>query len=57
MENESVVTDHKPLLRVFNKQATYIRLQRKNDRCADYDFELIFHLAPLNIAYALSRLH
>ena len=53
----TVVTDHKPLLRVFNKQATIIRLQRIVDRCADYDFKLIFHPGPVNIADALSRLH
>ena len=53
----TVVTDHKPLLRVFNKQATSIRLQCIVDRCADYDSELIFHLGPVNTADALSRPH
>ena len=53
----TVVTDHKALLRVFNKQATSIRLQGIVYRCADYDFELIFHPGPVNIADALSRLH
>ena len=53
----TVVTDHKPLLRVFNKQAKSIRLPRIVDRCAYYDFELIFHPGPVNIADALSRLH
>ena len=53
----TVVTDHKPLLRVFNKQATSIRLQRIVDRCVDHDFELIFHPGPVNIADAPSRLH
>ena len=50
------MTDHKPLLGVFNKQATSIRLQRIIDRCAGYDFE-IFHSGPINNADALSRLH
>ena len=53
----TVVTDHKPLLGGFNKQATSIRSQRIVDRCADSDFELIFHPGPVNIANALSRLH
>ena len=53
----TVTTDHKHLLGVFNKQATSIRLQRIVDRCADYDFELILHPGPVNIADALSRLH
>ena len=53
----TVVTDHKSLLGVFNKQATSIRLQSIVDRCADYDFELIFHPGPVNIAEASSRLH
>ena len=52
----TVVTDHKHLLGVFNKQATSIRLQSIVDRCADYDFELIFHPGPVNNADALSRL-
>ena len=52
-----VVPDHKPLLGVFNKQATSIRLQRRFDHCADYDFALIFHPGPVIIADALSRLH
>ena len=56
-KRNTVVTDQKPLLRVFNKQATSIRLQRIVDRCADYDFELIFHPGPVNIADALSTLH
>ena len=51
------MTDHKPLLGVFNKQATSIHLQRIVDLCADYDFELIFHPGPVNVADALSRLH
>ena len=49
----TLVTDRKPLLGVFNKQATSIRLQRIVDRCADYDFELIFHPGPVNNADAL----
>ena len=53
----TVVTDYKPLLRVFSTQATSIRLQRIVDRCADYDFELMFHPGPVIIAHALSRLH
>ena len=53
----TVVTDHKPLLRVFNNQATSIRLQRIVDRCADYDFDLIIHPSNVNIADALSRLN
>ena len=53
----TVVTDHKPLLGVFNKQATSIRLQRIVDRSADYDFESVFHPGPVSIADALSRLH
>ena len=51
------MNDHKSSLRVFNKQATSIRLQRIVDRCADYDFELIIPPGPVNIADALSRLH
>ena len=53
----TVVTDHKPLLGVFNKQSMSIRLQRIVDRCADYDFELIFHPGPVKIVDALSSLH
>ena len=52
----TVVTDHKPLLRVFNKQATSIRLQRVVDRCANYDFELLFHPGSRKYCSALSRL-
>jgi len=48
----TVVTDHKPLLGVFNGQATSFRLQRIVDRCADYDLELIFHPGTVNIADA-----
>ena len=53
----TVVTEHKPLLRVFKNQATSIRLQRIVDRFADCDFELIFHPSNVNIADALSRLN
>ena len=53
----TVLTDHKPLLGVFNKQATSIRLQRIVDRCADYEFKLIFQPGPVKIADALARLH
>ena len=53
----TVVTDHKPLLGVFNKQPPSLRLQRIVDKCTDYDFDLVFQPGPVNIADALSRLH
>ena len=60
----TVVTDHKPLLGVFNKQTgsayentLYIYTVNIVDHCADYDFELTFQPGPASIADVLSRLH